>query len=450
MIHSVTRKRITVVKRKNVARPSLWTRIALSLLVDSLILAAGSTVAQDSKSTPPHSSTSKVSGSNGTENKQDPSLMDGRDGRDLSVREFRPVQKVVLPDHTPRSARFPCVDVHTHFLFRQRGNRQALEDFVDTMDRNRIAVCVSLDGKLGSTLAEHHRFLTQSYPNRFLVFTHLDWRGPGDSNRPETWACNRPGWPKLVAEQLADAKKKGLVSGVKFFKQFGLGHRNRDGSFIRIDDPRFDPIWKACGDLKLPVIIHTGDPAAFFDPIDPNNERWEELSRHPDWSFAAPEFPSRQALLDARNRVIEKHPQTQFIGAHVAGNPENLKVVGQWLDQYPNLWVEFSSRISELGRQDREARKFLIRYQDRVLFGTDGPWPEKRLRAYWRFLQTFDESFDYSEKDPPPQGLWRIDGVGLPADVLKKIYQQNAMRLLPKLRGMVAEVSQQWRERADE
>ena len=226
------------------------------------------------------------------------------------------------------------------------------------------------------------------------------------------------------------ARTNGIV-GVKFFKRFGLGHKNADNTLVKIDDPKFDPIWRLCGELGLPVIIHTGDPAAFFKPIDATNERYEELSRHPDWSFYGDQFPSREELLMARNNVIKRHPQTQFIGAHVAGNPEDLSTVGKWLDAYPNLHIEFASRIGELGRQPYTARKFIMKYQDRVLFGTDGPWPEERLTYYWRFLETRDENFPYSEKVPPPQGLWNIYGIGLTDQALAKIYCGNVMRLIP-------------------
>jgi predicted TIM-barrel fold metal-dependent hydrolase len=230
--------------------------------------------------------------------------------------------------------------------------------------------------------------------------------------------------------ELTDAQRKG-VSGLKIFKDFGLVYRNPDGTLIKIDDPRWDPIWEVCGRLQLPVLIHTADPAAFFLPIDERNERWEELSRHPDWSFPPDRFPSRAELLAARNRVIARHPKTIFIGAHVANNPEDLQAVGQWFDKYPNLYADIASRIGELGRQPYTARRFFIRYADRIVFGTDGPWPETRMRLYWRFLETYDEYFPYSEKDFPPQGLWNIYGLGLPDDVLVKVYHENAAKIVP-------------------
>jgi predicted TIM-barrel fold metal-dependent hydrolase len=190
--------------------------------------------------------------------------------------------------------------------------------------------------------------------------------------------------------------------------------------------------------LGLPIILHTADPVAFFKQIDKTNERWEELSRHPDWSFYGEQFPSREELLAARNRVIARHPKTIFIGAHVANNSEDLAVVGRWLDEYPNLYVEFASRIGEMGRQPYTSRKFIIKYADRVLFGTDGPWPERRIRLYWRFLETQDEYFPYSEKEFPPQGLWNIYGLYLPDPVLRKVYHENAARIIPGVKEKLA------------
>ena len=362
--------------------------------------------------------------------------LDVRDGKGLLLRQFRPKSQLVVPMTDLRRAKFPVVDVHSHFFHRLKGNSSALDDFVRLMDRNNIAVCVSLDGKLGHQLDEHLKHLWQKHKDRFVVFANVDWIGDGNRDEPATWACHRRGFAARTAAELETAVRRG-VSGLKVFKRFGLSYRNPDGTLMKIDDSRWDPIWQACGSLKVPVIIHTGDPAAFFEPIDEKNERWEELSRHPEWSFHGDEYPSREELLAARNRVIARHPNTQFIGAHMAGNSEDLVRVAEWLRLYPNLWVEPASRIGELGRQPYTARDFLIRHADRIIFGTDGPWPETRIRFYWRFFETRDEYFPYSEKIPPPQGLWQIYGVHLPDDVLRKIYFQNAARLVPGVRSRV-------------
>jgi predicted TIM-barrel fold metal-dependent hydrolase len=270
------------------------------------------------------------------------------------------------------------------------------------------------------------------YRERFAVFANIDWQGSGKKDDPATWDCQRPDFGRRVARELALSKQRGAC-GVKIFKQFGLEYKNADGSLIKIDDPRWDAIWQACGALDLPVLIHVADPAAFFLPIDETNERFEELHRHPEWSFHGPQFPTRDDLLSAFLRVVKKHPQTKFISAHVASNAEDLGAVARWLDECPNLYVEIASRIAELGRQPFSAARFFEKYQDRILFGTDGPWPEERVRLYWRFLETHDEYFPYSERPFPPQGLWNIYGVGLSPKVLAKVYHENALKLMPVL-----------------
>lgn len=357
-------------------------------------------------------------------------VLDGQSGRDLSVRLFTPQSRLRVHRTEIKAAKFPVVDVHNHFFHKMRHNTEALRDFIQVMDRNQIRVCVSLDGRLGDQLDSHIEFLYREHRDRFVIFANVDWQGDGAADDPASWACQRPEFGRHTARQLADAVGRG-VSGLKVFKQLGLGYRDAGGELLKIDDPRWDPIWSACGELGIPVLIHSGDPAAFFDPIDRVNERWEELSRNPSWSFHGDQFPALDELMEARNRVIARHPKTQFIGAHMASSEHDLETAARWLDAYPNLHLDIASRISELGRQPRAAREFFIRYADRILFATDGPWPETRLHAYWRFLETGDEAFDYSEKSPPPQGLWRISGVELPDDVLRKIYHLNAVKLIP-------------------
>ena len=360
---------------------------------------------------------------------------ENRPERSLSLSEFRPQSMLKVERSNLKQASVPVIDCHSHFMYRFKHSKEKLDEFVKVMDRNRIAVCVSLDGKLGETLDEHQKYLWTKYRDRFAIFTNLDWEG-----------SHKEGFVRNVVEQLKIARKKGAC-GLKIFKRFGLSHRDESDKLFKLDDERWDPIWRTCGELGMPVIIHTADPAAFFKPIDKTNERWEELSRHADWSFYGDKFPSREELLAARNRVIERHPKTKFIAAHVANNAEDLKTVANWLEKYPNMVVEIASRISELGRQPYTSRKFFLKYSDRILFGTDGPWPELRLWYYWRFLETEDEYFPYSEKEFPPQGFWYIYGVHLPENVLRKIYFENALRIIPDLKEKYARASKQFEQK---
>ncbi len=348
----------------------------------------------------------------------------------IPITRFAPVPKLRVRESFISKAAFPVVDVHTHFRNKLRENPDGLEQFVRTMDENGIAVCVSLDGTLGEPLQRHIDFLWTKYRDRFVIFANIDWRGKGSVDDPSSWDCHQPDFVRNVVEGLRGARRQG-ISGLKIFKQFGLGVKNPDGTFVAIDDERWDPIWAVCGELGMPVIIHSADPSAFFDPIDERNERAEELIRHPDWHFPAERFPSRESLHAARNHVAARHPKTVFIYAHLGNDAEDLEQTAAWLDAYPNVVVEIAARISELGRQPRAARAFFKRYQDRIMFGTDGPLSGDRLRLYWRLFETEDEYFPYAENPIPPQGLWRIYGLGLGTEALRKIYYANAARIIP-------------------
>lgn len=339
--------------------------------------------------------------------------------------------RIVVSQTAITRAKYPVVDVHTHFYVKGKHDKELLDQYVRMMDQNHIAVSISLDGTIGSRLDTHQEFLWEKYKHRFMIFANLDFQGAGDREQYRSWDCNQPYFVRNVVEQLKRLHVAGVISGLKLFKDFGLRYKDASGAWIQIDDPQWDPIWKTCGELGIPVIMHTADPSAFFLPIDANNERQRELANHPDWSFFSNGFPSRASLHAARNRVIQRHPKTNFIAAHFANDAEDLKELAMWLDSMPNLFVEFASRINELGRQPYSAKKFFQSYSERILFGTDGPWPEARLKCYWRFLETNDEYFPYSEKVPPPQGDWNIYGIQLEDAILRKIYYENASKLIP-------------------
>lgn len=361
-------------------------------------------------------------------------------------------QPLRLADYEPRSmlqvketniarARFPVIDVHTHISVSAHSEngvditpeRQYLagpEELLSVMDRKNIRSMVNLTGGFDNGLTETVKRYDRAHPDRFYTFTE-----------PSYPLFLKPDYPKLQAEAIENAHKNG-ARGLKIVKTLGLYLRSNitSGTLVRIDDPRFDPMWDACGQLNMPVAIHVSDPVAFFMPTDRFNERYEELSNHPDWSFHGGDFPSNAELLEARNRVIARHPKTRFIVLHVGNFAENLGNVAQNLDRFPNMNVDIAARVGELGRQPRTARAFFDKYQDRILFGTDATphgddvpqqnFTDKLYEIYYRFLETDDEYFDYAPANVPPQGRWRIYGINLPESILRKVYNQNAAREL--------------------
>jgi predicted TIM-barrel fold metal-dependent hydrolase len=359
----------------------------------------------------------------------------------LDLTQFEPRSMLRVPETAVPRARYPVIDVHTHLTFRTKsaagvaigeGVRPLMpaSELLQVMDRRNVQMMVNLTGGIGEGLATSVREFQAPHPARFLTCTEPSWHRAAE-----------PGYPQFQAEELHRAHRAG-ARGLKILKTLGLYLRERitEGPLVAIDDRRFDPMWEACADLKMPVAIHIGDPVAFFEPIDRFNERFEELNAHPDWSFHGRDFPSFTELLAARNRLYARHPRTTFIGLHVGHHAENLAEVGETLDRFANVHAEIGARIGELGRQPRTARRFFERYQDRILFGTDAVphgtstpqqvFGDALYEIYFRFLETEDEYFDYAPAPIPPQGRWRIYGLGLPDGILRKLYRDNAVRLL--------------------
>jgi predicted TIM-barrel fold metal-dependent hydrolase len=354
-----------------------------------------------------------------------------RKGQPLDLSQFEPKSQLSTKTTAVERARFPVIDIHTHLSFsKDEVNRFSAtpEEALAVMDRRNIRAMVNLTGGRGQGLKDAVEHYDRRYPGRFLTFTEPWWS-----------RANEPGYAKFQAEQIQVAQQAG-ARGLKVLKTLGLFLRDGAGKLVAVDDPRFDPMWDACGQLGLPVAIHVSDPLAFFEPIDRFNERFEELNAHPDWSFHGKDYPSNAQILAARDRVIARHPKTKFIVLHVGNHAENLAQVAECLDRYPNMSVEIGARIGELGRQPRASRRFFDRYQDRILFGTDAVpkgyetpqqvFNDDLYKIYYRFLETEDEYFDYAPAVVPPQGRWRIYGLGLPEGILRKVYSGNAMRLL--------------------
>jgi predicted TIM-barrel fold metal-dependent hydrolase len=352
-------------------------------------------------------------GSQGTEQKGE-----------LLLRDFKPQSMLHLPVHNVYRARFPVIDVHNHVNDARSRGREHLppERVLEVMEHCNIMKIVILTGRWGEELQGVLDEMVKPYPNRFLVFTQIDWSKIDD-----------PDFSQLMVKQIDDAVARG-ARGLKVLKDLGLEVRDKSGKLVTVDDPRLDPIWEECGRLGIPVAIHVTDPEAFFRPLDPTNERYEEMIHHPDWHFYGPKFPSKESILEARNRAFAKHPNTTFISLHLGNWPENLDYVSEMLDRLPNVVVEFGAREAELGRQPRRARNFFLKYQDRILFGTDMTPSEEMYRNYFRWLETDDEYFEYYGY--PEQGRWEIYGLDLPETVLEKVYNQNAMRIIAQFKGL--------------
>ncbi len=359
----------------------------------------------------------------------------------LDLAEYEPQSMLEVKHTEVARSRYPVIDVHAHMSFSAKvvngvhlaAERQYYgtpEELIPVMDRKNIRMMNNLTAGFGSGLDEAIARYDNAYPERFCSFTE-----PCYSRFLE------PGYASLQAEAIEQAKRSG-ARGLKLLKTLGLFLRENitTGELVKIDDARFDPMWEACASLDMPVGIHVSDPVAFFRPTDRFNERYEELNNHPDWSFHGQGFPSNAELLAARDRVFARHPHTQFIALHVGNFSENLASVSASLDRFPNMSVDIAARIGELGRQPRAARAFFEKYQDRILFGTDAiphgdEYPQQlfcdRLyEIYYRFLETDDEYFDYAPAKIPPQGRWEISGIALPDSILKKLYYENAARLL--------------------
>lgn len=333
---------------------------------------------------------------------------------DLKLLDWKPKSQLVVKETDITKPKYPVIDIHNHL-----GDLSNTQAYLDEMDKAGVWKCVSLDGRSrGDFYKEHLNVSNEIGGDRFIVFF-----------RPDFSKISEPDFGIKEAEKLERAVKMG-VGGVKISKELGLTVRDKDNRVIAVDDPRIDPIWAKCGELGIPVVIHVSDPKAFHTPIDEYNERYDELATHPDWSFYGPEYPySKEEILEQLYRVIARHPSTNFISTHMGNLAEDLGQVSEWLDQYPNMYVDIDARISELGRQPYTARKFMIKYQDRILFGTDTPCNATAYQVYYRFLETDDEYFD-----PAPshhqQGRWMIYGIYLPDTVLEKIYNKNALKLL--------------------
>ena len=326
----------------------------------------------------------------------------------MGVEEYEPKSTLVVPEHPRTRAKYPFIDVHNH---QRRDMPPAeVEKLVADMDRMGLAVMVNLSGGSGDAIRQR----TLRGP-RFMTFANVDFR-----------KIDEPNFAENAARQLEEDVKNGAV-GLKVFKNLGMFVVDKSGKRVPTDDPRLDPIWDKAGQLGIPVLIHTGEPVAFWSPVDKYNERWLELTQFPDRRRTDPKFASFEQTMNEQWNMFRKHPRTTFIAAHLAWLGNDLTRLGKLLDELPNVNTEIGAVLHELGRQPHAARAFLIKYQDRVLMGKD-IWNADEYATYFRVLETEDEYFDYYRKR---HAFWKMYGLGLPDEVLRKIYYKNALRIIP-------------------
>lgn len=329
---------------------------------------------------------------------------------DLRLSDFQPVSEIRAAQHVIQGPRFPTVDYHNHL--------DSLEPraVLEVMDRAGIEKIVNITMQTGEAAHNIMKRFHETDRERFHTIGWMDWTG-----------LERRDFVQLTRDRLEALAERGAC-GIKFWKDFGLTLTDASGKLLRIDDERFAPIFEKATELGMAVMFHTADPAAFFKPIDARNERYEELAAHPDWAFS--NVPAEKwDLLEQRNRVFKRHPRTTFVGAHVGESGEDLTFVRRMLEEYPNVLIDISARTPELGRQPYTARKLFLDFPDRILFGTDLLPDVEMYRLYYRFLETADEYFEYPSH-ASRQGRWNIYGVFLPDDVLRKVYRDNALKLL--------------------
>ncbi|MBI3219479.1 MAG: amidohydrolase family protein [Bacteroidetes bacterium] len=330
----------------------------------------------------------------------------------MDVEEYEPISTLKVPQHILKRAKYPFIDVHNHQWTMPIQN---LGNLVKEMDSLNMQVMVNLSGFRGKFLEWSLDNVKENYPKRFIVFMNINFENLDDA-----------GWPNETLEMMENAVKQG-ANGLKVYKGLGLTDVDNEGKRIAVNDPRLDPIWAKCGELGIPVLIHSGEPNSFWKPKDKYNERWLELKQEPGRYRDPAKVPSFEDIMGEQHSVFRKHPNTKFINAHLGWFGNDLERLGKLFDEMPNVYTELGAVLAELGRQPKAARAFMIKYQDRIMFGKD-TYKMEEYYTYFRVLETGDEYFDYYRKR---HAHWKMYGLELPDSVLKKVYFQNALQVIP-------------------
>lgn len=335
----------------------------------------------------------------------------------MSFEDYNPVPMLKVPGQEITRAKYPFIDVHNH---QRRHSPTSLAEVVRQMDGMNMAIMVNLSGGYGQSLRDNVALYERVAPGRFVVFANLNFEG-----------IDAADWGTRAAAQLERDVKEGGARGLKIAKNVGMTLRDKAGKRIPTNDPRFDPVWAKAGELGIPVLIHTGEPPAFFLPVDEKNERWLELTLHPSRGRLGDDVPEFDALMAEQHAIFRRHRNTTFISAHLGWYGQDLARLGKLLDEIPNMMTELGAVIYEPARQPRFAREFFTKYQDRILMGKDS-WVPSEYKTYFRVLESADEYFPYHKKY---HAFWAMYGLDLPDDVLKKVYYGNALRIIPGLDG---------------
>jgi predicted TIM-barrel fold metal-dependent hydrolase len=343
------------------------------------------------------------------------SLSLGLTAQTMSFEDYNPKSTLVVPGKVIKKSKFPFIDVHGH---QYRMPTQDLTPVISAMDTLNMGIMVNLSGRSGADLIKSVKNIKDHYPNRFVVFANIRFHKN----------VGKPGWIDATVKQLTADVKNG-AKGLKVYKGLGLSTLDYKGNRVAVDDTRLDAIWKKCGELGIPVLIHSADPKSFWDKFDGDNERWLELKTHPRRKREANKPAPWEQIMNEQKKMFKKHSRTTFISAHMAWLANDLGKLGRLLDEVPNMNVGIGAIIAELGRQPRFAKQFFIKYQNRILFGKDS-WKPKEFPTYFRVLESNDEYFPYHKKY---HAFWPMYGLDLPDAVLKKVYYKNALRIVPGL-----------------
>lgn len=327
---------------------------------------------------------------------------------------YDPPSTLVVPGNPVTRAKFPFIDVHSH---QNRMDERALNQLASEMDTMNMGIMVNLSGRGGERLKEMSDSVRKHHPTRFVLFTNLDFNN-----------VDLPGWEARAVEQLETDFNNG-AKGLKVFKGLGLSNRDSKGNRVTVDDSRLDPVWAKCGELGIPVLIHSADPKPFWEPHDNQNERWLELKLRSGRKRGDDNPAPWETIIAEQHAMFKKHPNTNFVSAHLGWLGNDLGRLGRTLDEIPNMYVGIAAVIAELGRQPRMAGRFFEKYQDRILFGKDAYNPEE-FHTYFRVLESDDEYFPYYKRY---HAFWRMYGLDLPDEILKKVYYKNALGIIPGL-----------------